>query len=170
VDAIITQAATEDQIAGVRELIREYTAWAFTLMKDSDKAPTFQGLEAELAALPGVYVPPAGRLLLATLDGQPAGCVCLKGHDGSTCELKRLYVRPTMRGLNLGWKLVSMLMEEARRSGYRRMVLDSHASMKKAHELYRSAGFRDVSAPAEFPEEMKPFVVFMELDLGSNLS
>ena len=164
-EANITQATTEDQIAGVRELIREYTAWAFTLEKDSDQAPTFQGLEAELAALPGVYAPPTGRLLFATLDGQPAGCVCFRGHDASTCELKRLYVRPTMRGLNLGWRLVSMLIEEARRFGYRRMVLDSHASMKRAHELYRSAGFKDVSAPADFPEELKPVVVFMELDL-----
>jgi GNAT superfamily N-acetyltransferase len=167
-EAIITQAATEDQIAAIRELIREYTAWAFTLAEGSDKAPTFQGLDAELAALPGVYSPPAGRLLLATLEGQPAGCVCFKGHDASTCELKRLYVRPTMRGLNLGWKLVSTLVEEARRSGYRRMVLDSHMSMKKAHELYRAAGFKDVSAPSDFPEELKPIVVFMELDLASN--
>jgi GNAT superfamily N-acetyltransferase len=164
----ITQAVTESQIAAVRELIREYTAWAFTLEADSDKAPTFQGLEAELAALPGAYAPPAGRLLLATSEGEPAGCVCLRGNDPATCELKRLYVRPTMRGLNLGWKLVSTLVEEARRAGYRRMVLDSHMSMTKAHELYRSAGFKDVSAPADFPEELKPLVVFMELDLASN--
>jgi N-acetylglutamate synthase-like GNAT family acetyltransferase len=31
---------------------------------------------------------------LAMQDGQPAGCVALKGHDAATCELKRLYVRP----------------------------------------------------------------------------
>ena len=165
-DAAITQAATGDQLAAVRELVREYTAWAFTLEEGSDKAPTFQGLDAELAALPGAYAPPSGRLLLATVDGQPAGCVCLRGHDASTCELKRLYVRPTMRGLNLGSKLVSALIDEARRSGYRRMVLDSHMSMKKAHELYRAAGFRDVSAPPDFPEHLKPVVVFMELDLA----
>lgn len=163
----ITQAVTETQIEAVRELVREYTAWAFTLAADSDKAPTFQGLEAELATLPGVYATPTGRLLLATQDGTPAGCVCLKGHDATTCELKRLYVRPTMRGQNLGQRLVSMLVEEARRSGYRRMVLDSHKSMTKAHELYRAAGFRDVSAPNDFPEELKPIVVFMELDLAA---
>jgi carbonic anhydrase len=165
----IAQATTEPQIEAVRELIREYTAWAFTLTAGSEEAPTFQGLDDELAALPGAYAPPAGRLLLAMRDGEPAGCVCFKGHDNTTCELKRLYVRPTMRGLNLGWKLVSTLVEEARRAGYRRMVLDSHESMKKAHELYRSAGFRDVSAPPNFPEELRPIVVFMELDLATNV-
>lgn len=166
-DVTITQAVTEGQFAAIRELIREYTAWAFTLEAGSEDAPTFQGLEAELATLPGIYGPPMGRLLLATHEGQPAGCVCFKGHDAATCELKRLYVRPTMRGQNLGQRLVSMLIEEARRSGYRRMVLDSHSSMKKAHEVYRAAGFRDVSAPDGFPEELKPVVVFMELDLTS---
>ena len=166
-DVTITQAVTETQLAAVRELIREYTAWAFTLEAGSEKAPTFQGLEAELATLPGVYAPPAGRLLLATHEGQPAGCVCSKHQDATTCELKRLYVRPTMRGQNLGQRLVGMLIEEARRSGYQRMVLDSHSSMKKAHEIYRAAGFRDVSAPDGFPEEMKPVVVFMELDLSA---
>jgi len=169
VELSIAQATTELQIEAVRELIREYTAWAFTLVEGSADAPTFQGLDAELAALPGAYAPPAGRLLLAMRDGEPAGCVCFKGHDGTTCELKRLYVRPTMRGLNLGWKLVSTLVEEARRAGYRRMVLDSHESMKKAHELYRSAGFKDVSAPPGFPEELRPIVVFMELDLATNV-
>lgn len=52
----------------------------------------------ELATLPGVYAPPTGRLLLARQDGQPAGCICLKGHDATTSELKRLYVNPTFRG------------------------------------------------------------------------
>jgi len=33
--------------------------------------------EEELASLPGKYVMPKGRLLLASYDGQPAGCVAL---------------------------------------------------------------------------------------------
>ena len=165
-DADITQAVTEAQLEAVRELIREYTAWAFTLEAGSENAPTFQGLDAELAALPGAYAPPAGRLLLATHEGRPAGCVCFRRTDATTCELKRLYVRPTMRGLNLGSRLVGTLLDEARRSGYRRMILDSHSSMTKAHEVYRAAGFRDVDAPADFPEELKPVVVFMEMDLA----
>jgi GNAT superfamily N-acetyltransferase len=164
----ISQVESRAEVAAVQELLREYTAWAFTLMPDSDQAPTFQGLEDELKALPGVYAPPAGRLLLAMHDGEPAGCVCLKPHDATTCELKRLYVRPTMRGLNVGWQLVNRLIEEARRSGYQRMVLDSHASMKKAHEIYEAAGFKRVGAPDGFPESLRPVVVFMECDLSAS--
>ncbi len=163
----ISQVESVEQIIAVRELMHEYLDWIFTLAVGHEGAPTFNGLEDELMTLPGIYVPPRGRLLLATQDEQPAGCVCLKGHDSATCELKRLYVRPAFRGLKIGWQLVNFLLGEARQSGYQRTVLDSHIEMKKAHELYRAAGFRFVDPPDDFPEELKPSVVFMECDLTS---
>ncbi len=165
---IISQVESEAQIAAVQELLREYTTWALTLGAESEDAPTFQGLEQELATLPGIYAPPVGRLLLATNDGQPAGCVCLKGHDAGTCELKRLYVRSAFRGLNIGGRLVGTLLEEARRAGYQRIVLDSYHSMKSAHAIYQAAGFRRVEAPGDFPEALKPLVVFMQCDLAAS--
>jgi GNAT superfamily N-acetyltransferase len=146
--------------------MREYSTWAFSIVPGSDKSQAFEGFEVELATLPGVYAPPAGRLLFAMQDGQPAGCVCLKGHDDATSELKRLYVRPTFRGQNIGQQLVKMLVKEARQSKYQKIVLDSHISMKKAHAIYLEVGFRLVSAPHDFPEDLKPVVVFMECDLS----
>jgi len=159
---MIAQVRTADDIREVQELLREYTTWAFTLEAGSEHAPTFQGLETELATLPGIYAPPSGCLLLARRDGRAAGCVALKGHDAATAELKRLYVRPGFRGAKFGAGLVAALLQEARGLGYRRVTLDSHASMRKAHEIYESAGFRRVEAPAGFPEAMKSRVVFME--------
>ncbi len=165
----ISQVKSDAQIAAAQALIREFTAWAITLAAGSDQAPTFQGLEAELATLPGIYAPPKGRLLLAMHDEEPAGCVCLKGHDATTCELKRFYVRPKFRGLNIGWQLVNRLVEEARQAGYRRVVLDSHCSMTKAHALYEAVGFKRVATPDDIPEVFKPIVVFMECDLTASL-
>lgn len=159
----IAQVGAPSDVREVQDLLREYTAWAFTLHPDSGQAPTFQGLEQELATLPGIYAPPTGALLLARRDDQPAGCVALKGHDAAVAELKRLYVRPGFRGHAIGERLVASLVDEARRLGYRRLVLDSHKSMTSAHALYRAAGFRDVDAPGGFPEEMKPEVVFMAM-------
>ena len=164
----ISQANSEAEIEAIRELMREYATWAFTIIPGSNESPAWEGFDAELATLPGVYAPPAGRLLLAMQDGQPAGCVCLKRHDGTTSELKRLYVRPTFRGQNIGQQLVKMLAEEARQSRYQRIVLDSHISMKKAHAVYQEVGFRLVSAPDDFPEELKSIVVFMECDLSAS--
>ena len=159
----ISQVSTPSEIQNVQELLREYTAWAFTLTAGSDQAPTFHGLEQELATLPGIYAPPTGCLLLAMQDGQSAGCIALKGHDATTGELKRLYVRPAFRGKNIGRQLVAALIAEARKFGYQRLILDSHISMTKAHEIYMAAGFRKVNTPSDFPEALKPIAVFMEL-------
>lgn len=161
----IAQVATPAQVAAARELLEEYTTWALSLDPASDAAPTFHGLQSELATLPGVYAPPAGRLLLATYDGKPAGCIALKPHDATEGELKRVYVRPGLRGLSIGRRLLDAVLAEARSIGYRRLVLDSYYTMTNAHALYEAAGFRRVPPPDDFPEAMKPKAVFMEMEL-----
>jgi ribosomal protein S18 acetylase RimI-like enzyme len=163
----IVQATSSAEIESVRNLLREYIAWAFTLEEGSDKAPTFLGIEEELAALPGIYVPPSGRLLVAMYEGQAVGCVCMKGLDQTTCEVKRLYVSPAMRGRSIGNQLVTKLVKEARSCGYRQIVLDSHRSMTSAHAIYESAGFVRVPAPADVPEFVKSVAIFMEYSLDS---
>jgi GNAT superfamily N-acetyltransferase len=165
----IVQATTPEQIDVVRGLMREYTTWAASLDPASDEAPTFWLLEEELATLPGIYAPPAGRLFLATVDGAPAGHIALRPHDAATGEVKRLYVQPAFRGLAIGQRLVAAVVEAARTIGYRRLVLDSYHTMTNAHVIYRGAGFRDVDAPADFPRHLVPVVVFMEMTLDPHV-
>jgi GNAT superfamily N-acetyltransferase len=161
----ISQVATPTDIADAGDLLGEYAAWVLTLTAGMSEVPTFHGLEDELAALPGIYAPPIGRLLLARLDGRPAGTIALKGHDAETAEIKRLYVRPDCRGHAIGTRLVARVIAEARASDYRRLVLDSHVTMTSAHRIYADAGFRHVDVPDDFPEDLKPIAIFMEADL-----
>jgi len=161
----ISQVTSPQQAQAVQDLLQEYISYISRLTLECSHAPTFQGLDEELASLPGPYAPPTGRLLLATHDGQPAGCIALKCHDADTGELKRLYVRPEFRGKHIGRSLVNTLIAEAKDAGYRRLVLDSHISMTTAHATYMNAGFRKVETPSDFPEDLKPIVVFMEMTL-----
>lgn len=161
----ISHVATDDDITALTTLVRDYIAWAITLEEGSEAAPTFERLEEELRDLPGPYAPPTGLFLLATHDGRPAGCVAMLRHNARTCELRRLYVDPSFRGRGLGRELVATLLREAGRGGYSRMILDSHVSMRGAHALYESLGFYRVTAPDDFPEALKPRVVFMARDL-----
>jgi len=133
----IRQARPED-IAAVRELFEEYRdSLAIDLC--------FQGFAAELAALPGAYAAPDGRLLLAELDGQAAGCVALRGLDEARCEMKRLYVRPPHRAAGLGRRLVRAALAEARSAGYTAVCLDTLPDMVAAQRLYLELGFRDIA-------------------------
>lgn len=126
------QTATDIQTAAI--LFREY---ADTLDFDLD----FQDFVAELANLPGDYSSPDGCLLLAFAPEQPAGCVALRKFAPDICEMKRLYVRPAYRGLNLGRRLAETIIREARFRGYRKMVLDTVPTMQAAIGLYESLGF-----------------------------
>lgn len=162
---LINQLSSAAQIIAARELMGEYFSWFFALVPGAEQDPAFRGWEGELVTLPGACIPPMGRFLLATLDGQPAGCIALKPVDKTKGELKRLYVRPIFRGHRVGVELVKAFLDEARACGYRSAVLDSHRSMTKAHEIYQGLGFKMVDAPVDFPAELKPNVKFMQRDL-----
>ena len=153
----IFQATTPEQIEQVRNLFVEYRA---QLPVDY----CFKKFDAEIAGLPGDYAPPRGKLLLATIVGLPVGCIGLRPFPvEGTCEMKRLYVRPTFRGGNLGRKLAERLLDEARALGYRSMRLDSYAPlMRSAVALYRKMGFREI--PAD-PLEPTEGLIYMELPL-----
>lgn len=83
----IRHAVFPDDANEVYRLFREY---ADSLGVDLG----FQNFDDEVTSLPGKYASPAGRLLLAWQDDEVLGCVALRLLQGSTCEMKRLYVRP----------------------------------------------------------------------------
>ncbi len=108
----------------------------------------FQGFEAELATLPGDYAAPGGVLLLARVDGQPAGCVGLRPLADvdypNACEMKRLFVRRAFRRFGLGRLLARALLDHATRAGYSTVLLDTLDEMEAARGLYASLGFVEV--------------------------
>lgn len=130
-------ASFPDDLPEIRALFREY---ADSLGVDL----SFQDFDRELAALPGDYVPPRGAMLIAEHEGAVAGCVAVRPLDASTCEMKRLYVRPAFRGWHLGRALAEAILAEARRIGYVRMRLDTLPSMGEAIGLYERLGFTDI--------------------------
>ena len=108
----------------------------------------FQQFDAELASLPGDYAAPSGHLLLALVDGAVAGCGALRALPDcdypNACEMKRLYVRPAFRRFGLGRQIVEALLDEAQRSGYSSVLLDTLDDMEAARGLYASLGFEEI--------------------------
>ena len=129
-----------------------------------------EGLDAELADLPGKYASPGGALLLARGDdGMPAGAVALLEVSPEIAEMKRLYVRPAFRGkrtsdgVSIGRALAEGIVAKARSAGYRRVRLDAIASkMGVAMSLYRSMGF--VAVPPYYASPLAD-TAYMELAL-----
>jgi putative acetyltransferase len=145
--------ATTDDLQVVRALFREYEA---SLPFDL----SFQNFEEELKGLPGRYAAPSGRILLARHGGAFVGCVALRQIGEGVCEMKRLFVQPSLRGKGIGKALARAIIEQARRIGYKRMRLDT--VLEPAKSLYRSLGFREIPPYQHVPIEG---VIFMEFEL-----
>jgi putative acetyltransferase len=142
----IQSADTADDINVVRALFLEY-------QKGLGISLCFQNFDQELAQLPGDYVPPQGRLLLAHLDGEAVACVALHAFEGTRAEMKRLYVQPRARGHGIGRAMIERIVSDATAIGYREIVLDTLPMMTEAQHLYATFGFVDIPAYRPNPVE-----------------
>ena len=136
-DITITTPKTEADFEAVRSLFSEYFEFILTLPNMVAYFATVQSPFNEMEELEtGKYAPPEGTILLAISDNKPIGVVALRKHDDNLCEMKRLYIRPILRGVSVGRKLTEAIVETGRKMGYHKMLLDSHVTMKTAHSLY----------------------------------
>ena len=153
----ILEAETSVQIEETRNLFREYERW-FGLDL------CFQGFDEEVANLPGKYSKPEGRIFLAYLDEELAGCIALKNLGDGICEMKRLFVREEFRGKGIGVSLIERLLSKAEQIGYRKIRLDTNPpKMGKAVKLYESYVFREISP---YYHNLSVETLFMEKELS----
>ncbi|AMO22975.1 N-acetyltransferase [Ramlibacter solisilvae] len=133
--------ATPQELDALRGLFREYAAGLGVDL-------CFQNFEQELAELPGDYASPRGALLLARVDGEPAGSCALRPIDSTdypnAAEMKRLYVRDRFRGIGLGRGLAEAALNAAREAGYSCVLLDTLDDMEAARGLYEELGFKEI--------------------------
>jgi GNAT superfamily N-acetyltransferase len=142
----VIHACAPDDIDVVRGLFREY-------QRAIGVDLCFQGFEQELQSLPGVYAAPSGLLLLAKVGGDVAGCAALRRQNQTTCEMKRLFVRPPFQGRGIGKALVAHIIGAARTLNYNAVRLDTLPSMVTATALYLSLGFKPIPAYYSNPVE-----------------
>jgi putative acetyltransferase len=154
----LVEAESIAHFAAARALIEEYAARIGASGVDLG----FQNIAAELDQLPSMYGPPSGCLLLASRDDEWVGCCALRRFSDGVCEMKRLYIKPSVRGAGLGRQLIERLVSSARAMSYRRMVLDTLEDMTAARSLYQSLGFQETK-----PYYFNPMagVSYMELVL-----
>lgn len=123
---------------------------------DADATALRDAQEAEVARRYSAPVTGSGpepegliAMLVATVDGQPAGCAAVvevtglepEFGEGRTAEVRRVYVDPQFRGHGLGRALLDVLHDEARAADMEQLVLVSGTMQPESVALYRSAGY-----------------------------
>jgi len=150
----LIQAISSEEIEAIKSLFIEYAeSLNFSLC--------FQDFDKEIESLPGKYSPPEGSLILAKIENEFAGCIALKKIEDGICEMKRLYVKPSHRGKQIGKILVEKIISDAKEIGYKSMRLDTvEGKMDSAIALYKEFGFKKIEKYYTNPE---PHTLYMEL-------
>jgi ribosomal protein S18 acetylase RimI-like enzyme len=119
----------------------------------------FQNFSEELNIIDSMYGSPSGCLLLVYDKEQAIACAAYRKIGEAICELKRMYIKPSYRGLKVGQTLLEMLCSRAFENAYSKMRLDTLDSMLPAIGLYKKNGFYEIPAYYHNPNEG---VVYME--------
>ncbi|MGW6790943.1 bifunctional helix-turn-helix transcriptional regulator/GNAT family N-acetyltransferase [Streptomyces chartreusis] len=103
----------------------------------------YEGLVARIVAdFAEDHDPHLERVWIAELDGRPVGCVmCVRDEAPATARLRLLLVEPDARGLGIGDRLVTAVIDFARGVGYRDLVLWTNDVLSSARRIYQRHGF-----------------------------
>ena len=169
---LVRKATGPDDMDTLRTLLQAY-ADHLRASPGGAAGICIENFAAELEGLPGSYDP----ILLAFVDRESAGCVALKAivphkahpsgdpKEAKACEMKRLWVGRSFRGLGLGRILIAEVIDHAAAAGFNAMYLDTvPAAMPEANHLYKSLGFVEVD---RYNANPVADVLFFRKDLNS---
>jgi GNAT superfamily N-acetyltransferase len=115
---------------------------------------------------PAVYEPPAGRFLVAYLNGRAVACGGFRRHDGTTAtvEIKKMYTVPDLRGHGLGRMIIDRLEAGAAGCGACRAILETGVRNRGALRLYRGVGYQPTAryVPGRDPQINRAFVKMLD--------
>jgi putative acetyltransferase len=106
--------------------------------------------DPEVDDMYGAYPDTHSAFFVVTGEKQLLGCGGvgpLQGEDQTTCELRKMYFLPPLRGTGMGTRLLSLCLEKAKDLGYRQCYLETLESMSHARHLYRKFGFTPLDRP-----------------------
>jgi GNAT superfamily N-acetyltransferase len=153
--AVIREFQPGDEVS-FRKLNEEWISRYFRIEEKDEEA---------LADPRSGILAPGGRILFATIDGQPVGCCALLRLSADEFEVAKMAVAERLQGSGIGRKLLQSVVEAARSAGARRLYLETNHILAAAIHLYQSIGFQHLPAERVAPSPYARADVYMEMIL-----
>ena len=135
IDDIVIRHATNADCARVIALVSTVLA-EFQLPFDPDsKDADLKDIESSYFEAGGVFE------VIEDGHGKLLGTYGLFPLNDEQCELRKMYFLPEIRGLGLGKRVLERAVDEARRLGFRAIVLETISVLQRAILLYTRFGF-----------------------------
>ena len=114
----------------------------YSILQEYCLRPDPECTDADLKDIEHSYFEKGGTFyVLEEKDGSIVGAYGLYPVESRTCELRKMYLHRSYRGKGLGKLLLESALSEARRLGFRKMILETASALKEAIALYKSYGF-----------------------------
>jgi len=166
---LIRPVRTTDEASSVYLLAYEFIEWLRDrypeMITDIENYLEHQYFDEQISDVLIHFNPPKGECLLATRGDEPVGILMLKKLDEDVCEMNRMFVRDTARGLGAGRALVQQLKVCGREMGFKTMVLSALPRHHEALALYRSLGFKNDNRPREAGDSDNSVLMRFDLSL-----
>lgn len=81
-------------------------------------------------------------VIIAYDNDTPVGCAAFKKYDNECAEVKRVFIKQEYRGKGFSRKLMELLESNAKKKGYRYLILESGEPLVAAMALYRKLGYK----------------------------
>jgi putative acetyltransferase len=81
------------------------------------------------------------QVIVAYIDGKPAGCGAIKPYSDSEMEIKRMYVLPEFRGKGIAKNILAALENWATELGFSACILETGKRQTEAVSLYPKCGY-----------------------------
>jgi len=98
--------------------------------------------DADLADIEMMYIQAGGWFeVIEDKSGRLLGTYGLFPLNDMTCELRKMYFLPEIRGIGLGREILERAVRHARRLGFQTMVLETISVLERAIHIYQRFGF-----------------------------
>jgi putative acetyltransferase len=132
---VVSRSATNDDRERVFALVS-------AALEEHGLRPEPEEKDADLKDIEGNYIQRGGVFeVIEDQRGNLLGTVGLFPLNEETCELRKMYLTPAVRGLGLGRLMLSRMIAHARGAGFKRITLETASVLKIARRLYTRTGF-----------------------------
>jgi putative acetyltransferase len=132
---VVIRSATNDDREGIFALVS-------AALEEHGLRPEPDGKDIDLKDIEGNYIRQGGVFeVIEDRLGNLLGTVGLFPMNEETCELRKMYLVPTARGLGLGRHMLERMIAHAREAGFKCITLETASVLKTAIRLYTRAGF-----------------------------
>ena len=122
------------------------------MLEEFDLLPDPETTDADLNDIEGNYLQRGGLFeLIEDRQGSLKGTVGVFPMDANTCELRKMYFAPEIRGSGLGKFILQRVINLAKELGFTRMVLETSSKLPAAKRLYEGFGFQPFVADHPAP-------------------